>query len=287
MPIPFVCPHCEARTEVAETYAGQTGPCARCGATVTMPSPGGAVAPRKSSGMSVGAIVAAVFLAMFFVIGILLALLPPMCPARGAARRAQSMHNLMQIGTAMNSYESANRFLPAAYTTDKSGKPLLSWRVAILPYIEQQGLYQQFKQDEPWDSPHNKRLIEKIPADYRSPSSNAAPGMTNYLTVRGNNTAFPGAMGLRLAEIQSGDGVSHTIAVVEVSDEKAVPWTKPDDFEPDASDPFKGLVGLHAGGFVAAFCDRSVRFISSSISPEQLKALFSRNGNEPGLPDNF
>jgi prepilin-type processing-associated H-X9-DG protein len=206
-------------------------------------------------------------------------LLPAVAKAREAARRAQSMNNMKQIALAAFNYESTFNHFPAAYIADKStGKPLLSWRVAILPFIEQDALYKQFHLDEPWDSEHNKKLIAMMPQVYRHPASRAAPGMTNYMTVRGKDTAFPGKDGIKLADIT--DGTSNTIMAVEVSDDKAAPWTKPDDFTYDEKNPAAGLGGLFPGGFNAAFCDGSVRFISSAIDAEVLRNLFNRNDGQ-------
>jgi len=202
-------------------------------------------------------------------------LLPAVQSARGAARRAASTNNLKQIGLAMHNHHDSYKGFPAAYSTDKQGKPLLSWRVKILPFVEQVALYNQFHLDEPWDSEHNKKLIPLMPPVYLAPGSTAGPGKTNYLTVRGPNTVFPGGKAVGMAEIT--DGTSNTIMAVEVSDQKAVIWTKPDDFEYDEKNPVAGLVGLRPGGFNAAFCDGSVRFIAAGIDPETLKLLFTRN----------
>ncbi len=139
-------------------------------------------------------------------------------------------------------------------------------------------LYNQFHRDEPWDSENNKKLIAKMPAEYRSPNSKAGEGKTNYLTVRGENTVFPGKQGIRIADIT--DGTAFTIAIVEAADEKAVIWTKPDDFEIDNQNPLKGLAGLHPSVFLVGFADGSVHTLSASIDPEVLKGLFSRNGGE-------
>ncbi len=97
-------------------------------------------------------------------------LLPAVQAAREAARRAQCVNNLKQIGLALHNYHDTTNGFPAAAITSKDGKPLLSWRVAILPYIEQQELYNQFHLNEPWDSPHNKTLIARMPVAYNCPS---------------------------------------------------------------------------------------------------------------------
>ena len=118
-------------------------------------------------------------------------------------------------------------------------------------------MYNQFHQDEPWDSENNKKLIAKMPPEFRSPNSKAGEGKTNYLAVRGEKTVFPGKQGVRIADIK--DGTAHTIAIVEASDEKAAIWTKPDDFEYNDENPLQGLVGMHPNGFLAGFADGSVR----------------------------
>ncbi|MBN2476224.1 MAG: DUF1559 domain-containing protein [Pirellulales bacterium] len=205
-------------------------------------------------------------------------MLPAVQSARDAARRAQGMNNLKQIALAMHNYHDLHKSFPAAYIADADGKPLLSWRVLILPFVEEQALYNQFHLDEPWDSPHNKQFIQAMPAVYRAPASRAAPGQTNYLTVRGPDTVFPGAEKISMADIR--DGSSNTIMVVEAGDVLAVPWTKPDDFTYDKDNPLSGLIGLHHNGFSAAFSDGSVRLLRGGIDIETLNALFTRGGGE-------
>ncbi len=211
-------------------------------------------------------------------------LLPAVQAAREAARRIQSTNNMKQIALSMLNYEQANKTFPPAYKADKNGKPLLSWRVLILPFIDPE-LYKQFNLDEPWDSDHNKPLSAKMPACYRSPNSGVAgEGKTNYLTPRGEKTIFPNGEGMAIAKIT--DGTSHTILTLEVPDDSAVVWTKPDDFEYDESDPMKGLLGLRPNGFLAGLADGSVRFLDASLDAAVLKALFTRNGGETVNLDN-
>lgn len=206
-------------------------------------------------------------------------LLPAVQASRASARRMQSLNQIKQIGLAMLNYEAANRSFPPAYTVDEDGKPLLSWRVLILPYLEHDNLYKQFHLDEPWDSEHNKKLIAQMPAVYKSPTSRAGGDKTNYLTIRGEGTIFPGKERINFAKIR--DGSSNTILTVEASDEKAVVWTKPDDFDFDADNPLKGLVGLQPGGFLAGLADGSVRFIRAGIDEKTARQLFLRDDREP------
>ncbi|MEN6451811.1 MAG: DUF1559 domain-containing protein [Thermoguttaceae bacterium] len=206
-------------------------------------------------------------------------LLPAVQASREAARRMQSTNNMKQIALAIHNYAQANRKLPPAYAVDKNGKPLLSWRVLILPYIEGDTLSREFHMDEPWDSPHNKKLIARIPAVYRDPNSAvAASGKTNYLAVRSNRSVISNETPVSFGQIR--DGLSNTIMTVEVSDARAVPWTKPDDFEYDEKDPIKGLVGLRSNGFIAGFADGAVQIIQRSIDPKALRAMFTRDGGE-------
>jgi hypothetical protein len=214
-------------------------------------------------------------------------LVQAVCPAvdklREAAARTQSINNLKQMGLAMHSYHDVNKVLPAAATYDANGKPLLSWRVHVLPYIEQNDLYKQFKLDEPWDSEHNKKLIPLMPEIYRSPLSKAAKGKTTYLVPVGPKTIFEGKNGMSIAKIT--DGTSNTILIVEADDAKAVEWTRPADYKIDAKDPRAGLVRAGAKGFPTAFADGSVRMLSATINLDTLRALFTATGGEVVNPD--
>jgi prepilin-type processing-associated H-X9-DG protein len=206
-------------------------------------------------------------------------LLPAVGAARQAAQRNQSMNNQKQIMLALLNHESATSALPAHAIYSADGKPLLSWRVKILPYLEQRALYDQFRLDEPWDSAHNKALIAQMPDVFRHPNLKLEPGKTNYLAIVGKDCLFNGTeKGLTLRQVT--DGTSNTVAVVEASPDQAVEWTKPDDLEFNPDDPKAGLGNVHAGGWNAAFCDGHVQFISEYAAPEMLKALFTCAGGE-------
>ncbi len=202
-------------------------------------------------------------------------------PMREQAARSQCVDNLKQIGLAMHNYVSSHGSFPPAYTTDKEGKPLLSWRVLILPYLEENALYKEFHLDEPWDSAHNKPLIARMPEAYRCQSNlvkNLEPGTTNYVTPRGPKTMFPGAVGVKLKEIT--DGTSLTIMTLEVPGDQAVIWTRPDDWEVPANIDPKALLTRHMGGSSAGLADGSVRFLPASISADLLQRLLTSAGGE-------
>src|SRR5262249_8583387 len=144
---------------------------------------------------------------------------------------------------------------------------LLSWRVAILPFLEQEALYNLFHLDEPWDSPHNKALISLMPPTYACPSARRTePGLTSYRGVLGKGAPFEVTEGRRLPDFT--DGTAFTIMVAEAKE--AVPWTKPDELPLD-DDPMTllGRFGSpHPGGFNATFADGSVKFIKNTIAPK-------------------
>ncbi len=173
--------------------------------------------------------------------------------------------------------------LPASFSKD--GKPLLSWRVYILPYMEQDSLFKQFHLDEPWDSPHNRTLIDKMPSIYRMPMSKTEKGRTNYLLPVGGGAVFEADKPTKFKEIT--DGTSNTIMAVEADDDHAVIWTKPEDLQFDPKDPTKGLGRFYNGCLHVGFCDGSVHHMQWPKDPKQiemLRYLFQRADRIPVQP---
>jgi prepilin-type processing-associated H-X9-DG protein len=204
------------------------------------------------------------------------------------SRRAMCTNNLKQIGLALHNYLDIHGTFPPAAITDKNGKPLLSWRVAILPYLEFGPLYAKFHLDEPWDSPHNRSLIEPIPSVFACRSDRTRKsGMTEYQAVIGLDTAFtPDFKPLRVQDFT--DGTTSTLLIGE--SRRSVPWTKPADLSFNMGVPLSGLGSYHGRpdeGFNALFADGHVGFIKNTVSPTALDAILTRNGVRVYEPDSF
>ncbi len=220
---------------------------------------------------------------VFVPVMLIILMIPAVGAAREAARRAQCTNNLKQIGLALLNYESSYGTFPPTATFDANGKPLLSWRVLVLPYLDQNPLYQQFHLDEPWDSPHNKPLSDIVLNVYQCPSTEpSSRTSTPYQVIVDPRSIFTGKpVGVALDAVTDGPG--NTVLVVEAA--KAVPWTKPDDlaFTP-ANDPTIGMGSNHTIGLNALFADGSVRFLKSTptnpLSPRVLQGIVTRNGGE-------
>ena len=190
----------------------------------------------------------------------------------------QSRENLLKIANAILNFEADKRVFPRRVIAAADGKPLLSWRVAILPHLGEEKLYAEFHLDEPWDSPHNKPLVERMPAVYDSPMTDAGPGLTNYLALAGENAVLVDDEDVTNLSIS--DGASNTAMVVEANESK--PWTSPEDYTWTSRKPAAGLGKLHpADEFLIATADARVRFVSMDSQPHEFKAIFTRNGGDP------
>jgi beta-lactamase regulating signal transducer with metallopeptidase domain len=207
-------------------------------------------------------------------------LLPAVAKAREAAQRAQSTNNLKQIALAMHNYADANRHFPPAVVLGPDGKTPHSWRVAILPYIEQENLYRMYNFSEPWDSENNKKVLAQMPAVYRHPNdADVRRGVASYYAVTGEGGIFndkPAKEGTGFEKIR--DGTANTLLLVEAK--RDIPWTKPEDIAFDAQKPPE-LGGFTPGVFGIAIADGSVHTKPTKIDAQLFKAIFTISGNEP------
>jgi prepilin-type processing-associated H-X9-DG protein len=241
-------------------------------------------------------------------------LLPAVQEAREAARLSRAAHNLKMLGLALHDVAAASAnnlkmiglgmhnvaaasgedLFPQAIV-DENGRPLLSWRVALLPFLgdAEAALYEEFHLDEPWDSDHNRQLIARMPSVYGCPNSPIAlsDGETVYLAAAGPGMAlgedqrpltFAGAQLVGVPLRSFFDGTSRTILVVEVDPQQAVVWTKPEEFE---AVPAEAAEWLQAGsphpiGRNVLFADGSVQRLTDDLAPASLEALFTKSGGE-------
>ena len=220
------------------------------------------------------------------------ALIPTTTVSSDASLRVNDMNTLRQIALASLNYESARGYFPplsgSLEKPDSKGQGL-SWRVHILPFLDQDDLYQRFRLDEPWDSPHNIQLLEEMPEIYAScwPLQQPPAGHTLYQRPVGHGAFDPGdRKGIRLGQIT--DGTSDTILAVQVDTAFAVPWTKPTDYIFDPSDPTRGLGHVvRYPSWLAARCDGSVDAVDGKgKSVKAVRAMFTRDAGDQ-TPENW
>ena len=220
--------------------------------------------------------------------------------AAKARSRAKSIDNLVRIGVALQSYldAKANRFPPAVvYGPD--GKPWHSWRVLILPYLGQHDLYRSYDFNQPWDSPKNRKLLDRMPDVYREPAYGEAKGsFAHYAAIVGKNTCFPSDRPIGPDDIGGRgineiiDGTSNCIMVAPVEPGRKVPWTKPEDIVVGPDFPGLGKPGGIAtaytlGGKPGAvgvapilYADGSVHLVAATIDRSTLNSLLSVSNGE-------
>lgn len=236
--------------------------------------------------------------------------LPAVQKARESARRMQSQNNLKQIALAFHNYHDVNGHFPPAIIEENGVQR--SWRVELLPYLEQDALYRQYRKDQPWDSPDNKRILEQMPPTYQDQGNPSGPTNASYFLLTGpapipasaanetvtGLTAEQGAKSTMFSDkpVPAGkgpglmsviDGTSNTILAVEAK--RDVPWTKPEDiaFDPAKAGDVLRQLGGERGGFNAAFADGSVRFLSGMTDLNVFRTLVTPAGGEVIGPEAF
>jgi hypothetical protein len=293
MPISFACPHCGHRTEVAEQFAGQSGPCARCGQTISIPraaGPGQPGAPAaRSGGSGVGivlGVVGAVLVVLLLCGGVVAALVySGFSAARQAGQRTASANNLRQIGIALHNYADVYQSFPPAYTVDPvTGQRLHSWRVLILPFLEEAYVYDQLDLTRPWDDPVNRQFEAHMPSVYCFPAAQGTGQVTtDYMVVVGPETAFPGEQAAKMSDVY--DGLSNTIAVVEVAG-STTSWMEPTDLDFAALDtaingaPGNSISSNEPSGANVLMCDGAARFLETTIAPELVRFMLMKSDGQ-------
>ncbi|PHS18464.1 MAG: hypothetical protein COA78_02235 [Blastopirellula sp.] len=206
--------------------------------------------------------------------------------AREAARRMQCTNNLKQIGLALHNYHDIHGSFPPPYLADADGTPMHSWRVLILPFIEEVARYKKYDFDEPWNGPNNIKLLDPMPDVYRCPSihhDKQHENCTCYLAVVGPDCIWSEEQTRTFADIV--DGSSNTALLTEFGESETL-WLEPSDMEYQAAlnilgsndpDVFKEI---HPNGRNVLMGDGSVRFTQSGFVPEFWSAMLSINDPE-------
>jgi len=192
----------------------------------------------------------------------------------------QEMNALKWIAIAMQSYEREHGHFPPPVVTDRTGRPLYSWRVALLPYLDEKAMHERFHLDEPWDSEHNRRFVQQMPDVYKSSGVDLPAGHTRFLVLRGEGTVFPGGQ-QKISVRDIPDGTRDTVMAVTASPDAAVPWTKPQDIAFEPKKPTQNLANNQPGdNFSVIFCDGHGRWFSAQVAGDIVRAIASRNGGE-------
>jgi hypothetical protein len=215
---------------------------------------------------------------------VLVALADAVRNARRAAIAAMAQGPLNQLQLALLDYHHTYGQFPPAYIADESGTPIHSWRVLILPYVEQRGLYDAYNFSEPWNGPNNSKLASEMPRIFRSPSEQESKAFTNIVTITGPGTAFPGSASTTLSDFV--DGPENTILLAEITN-STVPWLQPRDIDARSSSLINDPHTLSISAVpwrrpYVVFADQIRAYgVNRNIPTQALRALTTIAGREP------
>lgn len=242
---------------------------------------------RKSHKNLIGCLAALSMLAVLLIV----MFLPAVQSAVEAARSFQCMSQLTQIAIARHNYHDTKVALPPPYLANDNGKPMASWRVLILPYLEESALYNLMDLAKPWDDPRNARASSSIIENYRCPSHYSRTPTTDYMAVVGPHTAFPMAGGRKISDFK--DGTAKTVVLIETGG-KDIHWAEPRDLSvAEAVDLLSqssevdevhrinhGFFYKPSAGRNVAFADGYVRCLRAPLDRETAEALLTVDGGE-------
>jgi hypothetical protein len=198
-------------------------------------------------------------------------------PHEAAPVQPKNRTKLKQLALAMHMYHDVHGHFPPAVVIGLDGKTPHSWRVELLPFLDAKWLYDQYRQREPWDSPHNKLILRQMPDVFRSPFADDNSTNSGYYALVGRGTIFEGTKGIRIQDIT--DGTSNTLMFVEAK--RDIAWTKPADIPFDPAKPVPQLGGFVKGHFCAALADGSAHvFRRDDFKGDQLKLAIVRNDGQ-------
>ncbi|HEX5106446.1 MAG TPA: DUF1559 domain-containing protein [Pirellulaceae bacterium] len=208
---------------------------------------------------------------------------------RLAIQRMQSSIHIHEIGIAIHNYHDVYNAIPLAGSDDSELGLNMSWRVRVLPFIEQKPLHEQVNYHEPWDSPANSALLERMPKSYAVPPAQGGHE-TSYMAFTAQQPVQSGDLqgmpffgngtgrGQGFASLAACvDGTTNTIMIVEADRDRSAPWMKPVDLPVDPANPKAGLGHVRSGGFIVVMGDGSVRFLPNSIDNSTLLKLILRD----------
>lgn len=300
MPILFSCPHCGLKTNVADEFAGQSGPCTRCGQTVVVPASAGAkqrtapwaaaetsgrTAPPRSRWRKAVPWISLLCVALCCGGPAYVFVIEPLVSAyREHGERETCSLRMQQIGQALLAYHQDHQAFPPPYLNDASGAPVHSWRVLLLPYLGEQQLYAEYDFTEPWDGPKNRLLSSRMPDVFACPSDPAGgSGLTAYVAVVGSGFAFDRAKSVKLADIT--DLPSATVLFVECSG-LGINWMEPRDLEDGKIEynvnetPASVLRSDHREGAFACLADGTPEYLEDGTPIGEIKPRFTIAGQD-------
>jgi hypothetical protein len=298
MPIPFACPYCQEQTLVEDEFTGQSGPCAKCGKSITVPY----IPPDETfadnvvvtglvhrPGVSAKTVILLTIAAVLAGAAALALVVVFLFPALGMARNLAYSHNcdqnLKRIGLALQAYELDHGTLPPAFIPGPDGKPMHSWRVLLLPYLDEDGVYSNYNFSEPWDSPANQQLATRMPSVYACPADpdSQSLGESNYMVVMGPATMFPGSASRSTESVL--DDLASTILVVEVPI-SGTDWLEPKDLTTKKMQfSINGGLGreigsYHLDGAHVLMADGEVKFLSDTLPSDFIEGMTTVDGGE-------